>query len=66
MRPTSRGVTNLFVSALCWRYKTGQALFRSTYVQRQIYGAFNADVACSPLSSPVEVVARTRSAYLAN
>lgn len=66
MRLTARGINNLFIASLCWRYKTGQALFRSSYVQRQIYGSFNVDVACQPMSSPVEVVARTRSAYLAN
>ncbi|CAL6087611.1 Conserved_hypothetical protein [Hexamita inflata] len=66
MRSNARGINNLFISSICWRYKTGQMLFNSTLTQKLIWKAFQTDFTLCPTHSPINIIAQTRSVHLAH
>lgn len=65
LRSNSRGINNLYVASLCWRYKTGRLLFDSPFCQKLIIRSFTTDFSTTKTLSPLDIIQMTRSVYLA-
>lgn len=53
MKANCRGLNNLFIASICWRYPTGRMFFESGYVQKTLWQSFLFDYTKVKTVSPL-------------